>query len=424
MAMFIMTNYVNRTAMPIAGPSIMKEFGFSQTQMGSIYSAFLFSYAILMTPGGALADRFGPRRILGFTGLLSAVVTALASLVGHSPLSAVLGAIVSFQAIRLMVGAFSAPIFPGCARMTANWFDSDRRARVHGLVVAGAPLGAAITPLLVTWLIGEGGWRFSLLVTAALTAIASLIWLIAAGDGPASAAPAVRKPAHGLLPLFRNGNLLVLSSSYFALNYFEYIFFYWIYFYFGQVRHMSQQDSAVYTTILLLTMMASMPVGGWISDRLSRRIGLIRSRGVVAGGGMAASAALLYLGVNAHSDGAIVGLLALALACASAAEGPFWATAMDTAGTDAGAAGGLMNGIGNVGGVIAPVLTPYLAERLGWSAGLYFTSAVVLAGSAAWIHLGRRSRQAFDSAQLLPTTGRTNSSSSGDLGLKKSKSQP
>jgi MFS family permease len=187
------------------------------------------------------------------------------------------------------------------------------------------------------------------------------------------------------LRLLGRPDLLLLSLGYFALNYFEYIFFYWIYYYFGEVKHMPGQTGAIYTTILLLTMMAAAPLGGLLADVLGHRWGVLRSRRVVAGGGMAASALLLYLGVNAHADGLIVFLLSLALGCASAAEGPFWSSAADAGGPDAGAATGVMNGIGNVGGLIAPVLTPYLAERAGWSAGLYFASGVVLVGAGVWI---------------------------------------
>src|SRR5258708_39660779 len=80
MVMLNAVSYINRPAMPIAGQAIMKESGLTQTQMGTIYSAFLFSYAILMVPEGALTDRFGPRLILGITGLGAAGVTALAAL--------------------------------------------------------------------------------------------------------------------------------------------------------------------------------------------------------------------------------------------------------------------------------------------------------------------------------------------------------
>ncbi len=54
-------SYFDRTIMSIAGPGIMKEYGISETAMGTVYSAFLLSYMICMTPGGWLTDLFGPR---------------------------------------------------------------------------------------------------------------------------------------------------------------------------------------------------------------------------------------------------------------------------------------------------------------------------------------------------------------------------
>src|SRR5258706_1470478 len=40
-------SYFDRTIMSIAAPTIMKEFGISETDMGTVFSAFLLSYTIL-----------------------------------------------------------------------------------------------------------------------------------------------------------------------------------------------------------------------------------------------------------------------------------------------------------------------------------------------------------------------------------------
>ena len=48
---FSVMSYFDRTIMSIAGPQIMNEFNLSATQMGSVYSAFILSYAIMMIPG-------------------------------------------------------------------------------------------------------------------------------------------------------------------------------------------------------------------------------------------------------------------------------------------------------------------------------------------------------------------------------------
>ena len=73
-------SYFDRTIMSIAGPGIIKEFQLSETAMGTVYSAFTLGYALLMIPGGRLADRFGPRRVLTWMALGSALFTALTPL--------------------------------------------------------------------------------------------------------------------------------------------------------------------------------------------------------------------------------------------------------------------------------------------------------------------------------------------------------
>jgi ACS family D-galactonate transporter-like MFS transporter len=65
---FSTLSYFDRTIMSIAGPSMMRDFHLSATEMGAIYSAFIFGYALLMIPGGDFTDRMGPRRTLAVMG--------------------------------------------------------------------------------------------------------------------------------------------------------------------------------------------------------------------------------------------------------------------------------------------------------------------------------------------------------------------
>src|SRR5438552_1118324 len=79
---FSIMSYFDRTIMSIAGPQIMKEFDLSPTQMGSVYSPLILSYATMMIPAGHVADRLGPRLTLLLMGLAAALFTASTALGG------------------------------------------------------------------------------------------------------------------------------------------------------------------------------------------------------------------------------------------------------------------------------------------------------------------------------------------------------
>ncbi len=396
-------SYINRTLMPVAAPTLIKHFHLSETQMGSIFSAFILSYAILMAPGGWLADRFGPRLVLALVGGGTAVFTALTAAAGAARLAPYVGVFWCFLVVRLALGACSAPLYPSCARMNANWVPITERAHVQGLIISGAPLGGAITPVLFAWLIARYGWQRSFFLAAAATAALTVLWLRFVQDrpigssAPQTVAPPTLRMDAGAWSLFRNRSILLLTAGYFSLNYFEYIFFYWMYYYFGEIRKVGASQSAIYTTVLLLVMMVMLPLGGWVSDGLTPRLGAIPACRTVAVAGMLLSAVLLYVGTNIAAGLQMLVLLSLALGLAATAEGPFWAALIDTGGSHVGVAGGIMNGIGNVGGLLAPMLTPYIASRAGWSWGLYFGSFIVLAGAVTWFFV----RPVSDAAGLV-----------------------
>jgi MFS family permease len=385
-------SYIGRTAMSIAGPDIIKEFGLSETQMGTVFSAFLLSYTLLLAPGGWLADRLGPRRALALMMLGASALTAATPLAGRSVVAATLGALPALWLIRFLLGACTAPLYPGCARLTANWFPETGRARVQGLVISGAAIGGAITPVLFTRVIGRFGWRSSFVLIAICAAALACAWYAAIRDEPArrtaarqGSRPEASAEAGVWRRLLADRNLLLLSGGYFAVNYFEYIFFYWIYYYFGQVRGLGRDQSAAYTTILLLAMAAGMPAGGWAADKLIARRGAMAGRRIVCIAGMALSALLLFWGVSVMQTAAVVALLALALGFCASTEGPFWAAAIEIGGEHSGTSSGILNAIGNVGGLLAPVTTPLLAARFGWAGGLYFAGLLSLLGAVAWL---------------------------------------
>src|SRR4051812_13884343 len=98
--------YLDRLCISAAAPAITKEFGFSRVQMGYIFSAFTFTYALFEIPSGWFGDRFGTRKSLTRIVLWWSAFTILT------------GATVGFYSllvVRLMFGAGEAGAIPNSA---------------------------------------------------------------------------------------------------------------------------------------------------------------------------------------------------------------------------------------------------------------------------------------------------------------------
>jgi sugar phosphate permease len=382
-------SYFDRTIVSIAGPAIIKEFHLTETQMGAVYSAFLCSYALLMMPAGSLADRFGPSRVLARMAVGSGLSTMLTGAGAHPFLTSWLGVVVALALMRLMLGIFTAPLYPGCARMNANWVPVERRARVQALINSGAGLGGAAAPYIFTRLIEYAGWRTAFSIAGLATMLLGVFWIMVSRDYPSSPArpaqgiPVVKTPWRKLLT---NRNVVLLTLGFAALNYFEYIFFYWIYYYFSEVRKF-RASAAIFTTVLFLTWFIMTPIGGWITDRGVLRYGVRQGLRVLSATSLILSAILLFAGAYSDRTGVVVILMSLALGFAAWSDVTFWAAMIGIGGEHVGAACGIMNSAGNLGGFLAPLLTPWIAARAGWAGGLCFGSAVALVGVFTWFFI-------------------------------------
>jgi ACS family glucarate transporter-like MFS transporter len=343
----------------------------------------------MMTPGGALADRFGGRWVLTVAGLGAALFTGLTAVCGPRGLGAYIGVIPAFLIMRLAFGICASPLYPSTGRIASAWIPPSGQARVQAIIMSGAAVGSAVAPVLFSRLIGAYGWRGAFWIAAALTTALILVWHSWVRDRPpgqsATAHPAMKPSGGSWRALLSDRHLLLLTGSYFALNYFEYIFYYWIYYYFGEIRHMGPDQSAFATTAIFITMAVMTPLGGWTSDWMTARFGPSRGARIVPISAMAASAALLYIGASGLGVLATVALLSLAVGFSMAPEGAFWSTAIHMGGKQVGAACGIMNCGGNVGGMLAPIVTPLIARRFGWTGGLSFASLIVLLGMLAWL---------------------------------------
>lgn len=377
-------SHLNRASMAVAGSDrIMDQYGIDPVRMGAVYSAFLVIYSILMIPGGVFIDRFGPRRALMLVGFGSAIFGAATGILGWLSLSGV-ALVTGMVVVRGVMGAVSAPLHPAAARAIANWFPFSERTSANGIVTAAAILGVAMAYPGFGFLIKKFDWPAAFCICAAITALLTLTWSLVATDqrAPESSAPVSRQTWLGLLG---NRRLILLTLSYAAIGYFQYLFVYWMQYYFEKVLNLGADASKVYAGLLQLALAIGMPLGGWLSARMSRA--------VVGGGGMFLSALFLAFGVLSKEPFWIVLWFAIAHTAIGASEGPVWATAVDIGAEKGGTAAAICNTGGNVGGLLAPVLTPLISGYFGWSAGIAVGGAVCILGAIFWRWIEPRQKE-------------------------------
>ena len=118
--------YIDRVCISVAKDDISADLGFTDAQMGWVFSAFALGYALCQTPSGILADRFGPRRILTGVVVFWSIFTGLTGVAYNY---------VSMLVVRFLFGAGEAGAFPGIARASFSWIPMKER----GIVVLVVP---------------------------------------------------------------------------------------------------------------------------------------------------------------------------------------------------------------------------------------------------------------------------------------------
>ena len=391
--------FLDRVNLSIAGVKISEEFAISNVRLGLVFSAFLFGYALFQTPAGWLADRFGPRRMLTlgvlWWGVFTALTAAISPNLGHT--------VVVLVAIRFLLGAGEAIVYPASNQFVARWIPSQERGVANGIIFSGVGIGAGITPPLISFVMLRYGWRSSFLMSALLGLVVGGVWFLAARDTP-NAHPAVSPNELALIergipsPAGSNGdgflswstilsslNVWILSLAYFCFGYVAWVFFSWFYLYLARVRGLDLKTSAVYATLPFLAMAVSSPFGGAISDTVTKHLGSRLGRCSIAVLGFTLTATFLAFGSAAHDARVASFVLAGGAGSLYLSQSSFWAVSADLGGKSSGALSGFMNMANQIGGMITASLTPLLGDKFGWNTGFYVAAGIAGLGAIAWL---------------------------------------
>jgi MFS transporter, ACS family, glucarate transporter len=393
--------YIDRVNISVTARQMMPALGLTDLQMGQVFSAFVFGYALFQIPGGWLGDRWGAKRVLTLAIIWWSLFTALTAVAAILPLATAIGALGSLILVRFPVGIGEAAALPNFNRTVANWLAPHERGLGIGIAIGGIGVGSAMTPPVTAWIMVNFGWQTAFYAAAILGLLVALAWFLYATDRP-EAHPHVNAAEIALIErqlpegesdtgstptwntIIRTPTVWWLVLSYSCLGYVAYVYMSWFYLYLVNVRGFGVLRGALFASGPFLAMAVFCPLGGWMTDRLVIRWGINRGRAVVGGTGMILAAVSIVWGAFTESPYAAIALLSLGAGWLYFPVGAYWSSTVDISKRHAGTLSGLMNTGANLGGALSPTFTPWLAEQAGWSVALGFAACVALAGGLMW----------------------------------------
>ena len=379
--------YVDRVNVSTAAPVIKTEFGFSNTQLGLIFSAFAYPYALFQVIGGWVGDKWGPRRTLFVCGMIWALATILTGLAGG---------MLSLFFFRVLLGFGEGATFPTSTRAMQNWVETKKRGFAQGITHSFARFGNTVTPPIVAALMAWVGWRGSFVVLGLVSVVWVLVWFWYFRDDPRQH-PRITAEELERLPLPRQEGapkrqvpwerltlrILPVTFTYFCYGWTLWLFISWLPSFFKENYQLDIKNAALFSAGVFFAGVVGDTLGGVISDGILHRTGdLQKARRNVIFLSMLGAAACLGLVFTTTSLTLIALYLSAGFFFLELVIGPIWSVPMDIAPQYSGTASGLMNTGSAVAAIVSPLVFGFIVDVTGnWILPFFFSIVLLLIGA-------------------------------------------
>jgi ACS family D-galactonate transporter-like MFS transporter len=396
-ALGTMINYLDRTVLGIAAPFLTRDLQLTPQQMGLVFSAFSWSYALLQIPGGIFLDRFGTR----FTYTIALVCWSL-----FTALMAAVRSLSGLLATRIGVGIFEAPCFPANSRILATWFPQSERARANAIYSVGQYAGLGFLSVPLFWYTQRFGWRGLFVTVGGLGVLFGLAWWMLyrnpgesatvnaaelrhieeGGGGEYQGAPLKFEWRHIRLLLGRR-QILGASIGQFGGNSTQVFFVTWFPTYLVTARGMTFIQAGIMTSLPYIGASIGVLAGGLLSDAILKRTGspnLARKLPIVSG--MLLASTIVAANYVPASDNAAVILIMSIAFFGQGMTNLGWTVISDVAPKKLiGLTSGIFNFSANLAGIVTPVVIGYAFQVSGSFVGpLLYIAAVALVGAFSY----------------------------------------
>jgi len=377
-------NYADRQAIFSVFPKLKSEFGFDPVQLGLIGSAFAWVYAAGAPLAGYIADRFSRKHlILGGCFFWSAVTM----------MTGWCGKLWQFVTVRALEGFGETFYFPATMSLVSDYHARETRSRAMSLHQSSVYAGTIAGSWAGAWFAEHMGWRTGFyFFGAAGTLLALVLWrfLREPARGEADrAAEIVKTPTEAplgvgatLTEIFRRPTAVLLMLTFLGANFVATIFLTWTPTFLTEKFDFKLTTAGLSGSVFIhLASAFSVPVGGWLADRLARRFP--GGRMMVQAFGLLAGATFVgFVGLTTDRRTLLVAMTIFGL-CKGLYDSNIFASLYDVIEPRARAsAAGIMNTVGWGGGALGP-LAVGLATKYGRHVAADTTDAAKKAAEVA-----------------------------------------
>jgi sugar phosphate permease len=377
--------YMDRVNISSLAPIISRELHLSAFDLGVVFSAFAYPYALFQIIGGYVGDRLGPKVTLGLCGLLVATATIWTGLAGG---------LVGLISARILLGAAEGPAFPTATRALTAVMPASERGFAQGITHSSSRLGNAVTPLVVATLVAVSSWRASFIAFGICSLIWTMLWLVIyRTDGvadKAAAKPAPREASAPFLTVVKR--VLPITLIDFCYGWVLWTYLNWTPLFLSHQYRLDLKQTAVFATGIFLAGVVGDTLGGLVSDYLYKRyrsLGISRL-GVIAAGFALSLVFIVPMATTSDLVTAAV-LLSAAFFFLEFIVSPIWSLPMDLMPQQSGTASGIMNFGFGLAGIISPLVIGALVDWTGnWSLAFSASIGVLVCGLVATLVVGTR----------------------------------
>jgi ACS family D-galactonate transporter-like MFS transporter len=388
-------NYVDRSNLSIVAPFLSKELGLDPVQMGLLFSAFAWSYAVANLPGGWLVDRFGSRAIYG------------AAQLAWSGATLALGLVSSFTALfglRFAVGLAEAPAFPVNNRVVTTWFPQHERGRATSTYATGQYIGSAMLSPLLFWMASSFGWRSVFWITGTAGIVSAVTWLvvyrdprqstrvnaaeleaITAGGALTQTASSERLTRAQLARLLRERQVWALGAGKFAIMSSLYFLLTWFPTYLVKERGMTALNAGFATSLPYIAATIGVMLGGTWSDWLLKRgVHISPARKIPIVTGFLGATTIVLMNYTTNNTLAL-SILTFAFFAQGVSSNSWSIIAEVAPKTMIGVTGGIINFTGHIAGIVTPILIGFILRATGsFEMVLAYVSLAGVAGALSY----------------------------------------